>query len=101
MRRADFGRPGWSPIGFCTPEGLLYYFPALARYALLPDILQYDGLAEMFLSAIGPEGCGKTLVSVCTAAQRTSVEFYLRCIPPESDSEQKLAAALGLWEVGS
>src|SRR5687768_8589107 len=44
VRRADFGRPGWSPIGFCTPEALLYYFPALARYALLPDIMQHEDL---------------------------------------------------------
>jgi hypothetical protein len=97
VRRADFGRPGWSPIGFCTPDALLYYFPALARYALLPDILQYEDLPEMFLYAIGPKGHGAALMARCTAAQRASVQLYLRCISPESVAGPELSEALALW----
>jgi hypothetical protein len=38
LRREDLGNTGWDPITFSNEEGIAYLFPALARFALLPDV---------------------------------------------------------------
>ena len=38
ITRADLGTLGWDPINFTTDEGWAYYFPALARFAVMPAI---------------------------------------------------------------
>ena len=34
LRVEDVCNPGWDPLCFCSPEGLAYFFPSLARFAL-------------------------------------------------------------------
>ena len=99
ISRKSFGTCGWSPIGFCSPAGLRYYFPALARYALLPNMLHCHGLTDMFLSAIGPERQGKPLAELCSAAQRSAVVAYLDCMPEFAEVEAPLRDARNLWRL--
>lgn len=37
IQASDVDNPGWNPLNFLTPEGFLYYFPALAKLALSKD----------------------------------------------------------------
>lgn len=95
VSRADFGLPGWSPIGFCTAQGLMYYMPALVRYSLMPNVHGDEGLADMVASAIGPDGRGKALVSVANPAQRSVFIRFARLL-----SERRIRGAdeaLELW----
>lgn len=96
VSRADFGVPGWSPIGFCSAQGLMYYFPALVRYSLMPDIHGYEGLAGLVAIAIGPGGVGNALASVANPAQRSVFVRFARLL-----SERRIRGAdeaLELWE---
>lgn len=34
LQLTDINNPGWDPICFCSPEGIAYLMPALARFAL-------------------------------------------------------------------
>lgn len=35
---AELGNPGWDPLCFVYPEAFKYYFPAMVRLALDPDL---------------------------------------------------------------
>jgi hypothetical protein len=37
-----FTDPGWDPIAFASPQGMAYYFPALARIALSQPLYGYE-----------------------------------------------------------
>src|SRR5262245_43226978 len=42
LLQADVGNAGWDPICFCSAEGIAYYFPALARFALAEPVPELD-----------------------------------------------------------
>jgi hypothetical protein len=95
ISRADFGRPGWSPISFCSAHGLMYYLPALMRYSLMPNVYGYEALADLVASAIGPDGQGKEMVSVANAMQRSVVVRFAQWLSDQGvDGADK---TLGLW----
>ncbi len=51
LRRQDLGNAGWDPITFSCAEGIGYFFPALARFALLPDVWRaHSWYGEQLLS---------------------------------------------------
>ena len=52
---ADIGNPGWSPVPFMTAEAIRYYFPALVRVALDPNLKgSPDNYVSLLLSNLSP-----------------------------------------------
>lgn len=73
ISRSEFGRPGWSPIGFCSAHGLMYYFPALARCCFRPNLFGDEDLREMVTHAIGPKGRGAEMLALADSRQRRAI----------------------------
>lgn len=104
LRIEDVGNPGWDPLCFTSAEGLLYYFPAMARLALddphptlgwyafqLHFHLTYDHADNRMLRAAAPD-------------QRRAVVGLLRhlvasrpALCDEWDCREELLAAAELW----
>jgi hypothetical protein len=95
ISRPNLGRPGWSPIGFCSAPGLMYYFPALVRYSCLPNLFGYEDLPEMVSHAVGPRGKGPEMFALATALQRRAVTSFARWLSASEVPEA--GAVLGLW----
>ncbi len=73
ISRRDLGNQGWDPIGFCNPEGLAYYLPALARLAIIPDLSEDQDLyVEMLIPHLN-----SSFREHCSSKQRTAVACFL------------------------
>ena len=84
---AELGNPGWDPLCFCSPEGLIYYMPALVRLTIdtIDDVRQ-SYLDQMLFHLI-KDGPGNTFVSACNDQQRKFVAEFLEYLITEH-SEQ-------------
>jgi hypothetical protein len=73
----QLGHPSWDPLCFSSPEGLIYYMPALVRLTL--DTI--DNSQEMYLDQLLfhliKDGRGNRLVSACSKEQREFVAGFL------------------------
>ncbi|MDQ8021849.1 MAG: hypothetical protein REI94_08425, partial [Moraxellaceae bacterium] len=66
LQRQDLGTAGWDPISFCSAEGIGYFFPTLARFALLPAVWRdRDWYADQLLSHLAWEGAENGFLSWC------------------------------------
>ncbi|MGW8389544.1 DUF6714 family protein [Pseudoduganella sp. HUAS MS19] len=66
----DVGNICWQPISFCSPAGLAYYMPALARLAMAPPTWEYGWYGdtlEIHLSS------ASNFRAYCTPLQRTAI----------------------------
>ena len=73
----DVGNICRQPISGCVPQGIAYYFPALARLALAPPTHQhgwYGDTLEIHLSTKGP---ANPFFAYCNAQQRQAVAALL------------------------
>lgn len=106
LRRSDLGNSGWDPITFSSAQGIGYYFPSLARFALLPDVWPDDSwYADQLLSHLASQGRNNDFLAWCSPLQRSAVHALLthmaatrgqavaqhRCL-------DELQAALATWE---
>ena len=74
----DVGNPGWDPICFCSPIGIAYYFPTLARFALAeqnPE--QCDWYANQLLFHLYSGFTENALFLHCSLAQRRAVARFI------------------------
>jgi hypothetical protein len=78
LQRKDLGNAGWDPITFCSEEGIAYFFPALARFALLPDAWRDNSwYGAQLLSHLSYEGPANRFLVWCSPAQRNAVYTLL------------------------
>lgn len=105
LRREDLGNAGWDPITFSSEEGIAYLLPALARFALLPDVwrhhswygsqllfhLSWDGGSNRFLAWCSPRQCDAvyTFLVHLAATRRLAIE--------RGGDEDALQTALSAW----
>jgi hypothetical protein len=79
------------PFCFCSPQGLAYYFPALARFALLPPDAEGDWYAERLAFHIYYGNIFNEFFLACSATQRQAVADLLahlvESIPAGVDDE--------------
>ena len=73
----QLGHPGWDPLCFSSPEGIIYYMPALVRLTL--DTInsppeRYLGQMLFHLIQDGPDN---RLITACTTKQREFVAGFL------------------------
>jgi hypothetical protein len=105
LRREDLGNAGWDPIIFSSEEGIAYLFPALARFALLPDVWrQHSWYGSQLLSHLAWDGGSNRFLAWCSPGQRDAVYSLLMhlaetrrpAIEREGD-ENALLTALSGW----
>ena len=78
LRIEDVGNPGWDPICFCSPNGIAYYFPTLARLALAEQgSNKYDWYANQLLFHLYSGFTDNAFFQHCNIAQRRVVARFL------------------------
>jgi hypothetical protein len=74
---SDVGNPGWDPLCFTSPQGIAYYFPALARLALAPPDYGYGWYADQLLFHLCYGFAENAFFRFCTPSQRAAVTGLL------------------------
>ncbi len=105
IKRESLGVGGWDPIGFSSGEGVAYYFPALARFALLPHILpEHDWYGAQLLSHLAESGQNAHFLVWCSPSQHSAVYAFIEHMAAtRADSisnyicDDDLQAALSAW----
>ena len=73
----QLGNPGWDPLCFCSPEGLLYYMPALIRLTLDTIESPNESYLDQMLFHLIYDGVGNRLVTASTGEQQAFVAEFL------------------------
>ena len=78
IKRENLGCGGWDPIGFSSGEGIGYYFPSLARFALLPHIWrEHDWYGDQLLSHLARSGHDAQFLVWCSPSQHSAVYAFI------------------------
>ena len=73
---AQLGNPGWDPLCFASPEGLMYYMPALIRLTL-DTMNTQEVYLDQLLFHLAYDGMDNRLVRACSREQREFVTKFL------------------------
>ena len=73
----QLGNPGWDPLCFTSPEGFLYYMPALVRLTLDTIDKPTESYLDQMLFHLIKDGPANSLVSACNEAQRKFIAQFL------------------------
>jgi len=102
ISRYELSNLGGDPLTMSSAEGFAYYFPALARYALLPDIWHgYDWYAEQLIHHLSSSGVGNDFLAWCSTQQQMAVYQLLLLLSNSRFATYKareLVDALNAWE---
>jgi hypothetical protein len=106
LRREDLGNPAWDPLTFSSEEGIAYVFPAIARYAVLPDAWpRHEWYGCQLLSHLSHDGDANRFLRWCSDRQREAVHALLEHLEatrmPDFDNagcRDALMVALALWQ---
>ena len=105
LRIADVGNPGWDPLCFAFPQGIAYYFPALARLALSSPICACEWYADQLLFHLSTGYRDNGFFQYCNPAQRAAVAGLLEhLIESRTDLVETHASTdelLRCWELWS
>ena len=80
---AELGNPGWDPLCFCSPEGFIYYMPALVRLTLDTIDDPKQSYLEQMLFHLIKDGPDNRFVSACNEEQRKFVAEFLEYLIAE------------------
>ena len=102
----DVNRPG-NPMTECLLPGFAYYFPALARLALVQPVDPWYWYASVLLDKLMFDEHGNRFYSYCNTNQRAAVAGLLRHIVEtrastvsESLGREDFVHCLKSWEAG-
>jgi hypothetical protein len=73
----QLGSPGWDPLCFSSPEGLVYYTPALIRLTLDGIENQSKSYLDQLLFHLIQDGKNNRLVTTCNTEQRNFIADFL------------------------
>ncbi len=73
----QLGNPGWDPLCFSHPEGLVYYLPALIRITFDTISSPSERYLDQFLFHLIKDGPDNSFVAVCSKEQRQFVADFL------------------------
>ena len=71
------GNPGWDPLCFVSPEGFVYYLPALLRITLDTMEKPQERYLDQLLFHLMRDGKDHALVRACSPAQRACIAGFL------------------------
>ncbi len=89
----DVGNIGWQPISFCSPEGMAYYMPALARLALSKPTYNYGWYGETLAIHLSSNGRENAFLRYCNDDQRKAVANLLRHLKTAFPKDEVSATA--------
>jgi hypothetical protein len=102
----QLGNPGWDPLCFVSPEGLLYYLPALIRLTLQTMEKPRERYLDQMLFHLMRDGKDNDVVRACTPAQRTCIAGFLAYVMEtysaaidECSYADDILHAYALWSV--
>lgn len=107
LRREDLGSCGWDPVNFSSVEGIGYLFPALARFALLPDAwnTRHDWYGSQLLFHLSHGGGSNRFLAWCSPRQANAVYHLLLQLAASRlhdiqnyGEESSLRTALEAWQ---
>lgn len=81
--------PGWDPMHSCTAEGIAYFFPCLASFALQSPSDPLDWYGQQLIFHLGHRAESNRFLNFCNPAQRRAVLNLLEHI---ATSRQSLIA---------
>jgi len=73
----QLGSPAWDPMCFSSPEGLMYYMPALIRLTLDGIGNPQESYLDQMLFHLIQDGKENRLVSACNVEQRKFIAAFL------------------------
>jgi hypothetical protein len=79
----QLGNPGWDPMCFASPEGMIYYLPALVRLTVDTIDNPRESYLDQFLFHLIRDGPGNSVVSACSEEQRRFVAEFLEYLISE------------------
>lgn len=100
LSREALGGSGWDPMCFCGEQGMAYFFPTLARFALLPDVLAREWYGDQLLFHLSYD----RFRHWCSPAQRAAVADFLTHLAHSRQAhlegnclENDMTQALAVW----
>ena len=73
----QLGNPGWDPLCFSSPEGFIYYMPALVRLTVDTISNPQESYLDQMLFHLIKDGPRNSLVSACNEEQRRFIAQFL------------------------
>jgi hypothetical protein len=73
----DVGNPGWDPLCFSSPDGMAFYFPTLARFALAEPQPGYGWYADQLLFHLYAGFTYNRFFGYCSPTQRQAITHFL------------------------
>jgi hypothetical protein len=77
LKIEDVGQPGSDPICFTSPQGIAYFFPALARLALAPPTNSQGWYGDQLLFHLYSGFKENSFYKFCKDRQRAAVAKFL------------------------
>lgn len=79
--------PGWDPLCFSSPEGMIYYMPALIRLTVDTIDNPRERYLDQLLFHLIKDGPRNILVSACSEEQRKFIAQFLEFLISEHSEE--------------
>jgi hypothetical protein len=103
----QLGNPGWDPVCFISPEGFLYYLPALIRITLNTMAKPQEQYLDQLLFHLIRDGKDYDLVRACSLEQRAFIAGFLEYLIVQYAAEidactyaDAILKAYDIWRVG-
>jgi hypothetical protein len=103
----QLGNPGWDPLCFVSPEGFLYYMPALIRITLDTMDKPQERYLDQLLFHLIRDGKDHDLVRAGSREQRVFVAEFLAYLIEQYSAEidactyaDDILKAYEIWSVG-
>jgi len=103
----QLGNPGWDPLCFVSPEGFLFYLPALIRITLDTMAKPQERYLDQFLFHLIRDGKDHDLVRACSPEQRAFIAGFLEYVIDQYAAEitectyaDDILKAYDIWRVG-
>ena len=104
----DIDNPGWDPFCFSSPEGMAFYMPALARFALAKPSTDYAWYGDQLLFHLYAGAADNPFYIYCSDEQKAAVAAFLHeMITTRADlieahrSSDEFLRAYGIWSGGA
>jgi hypothetical protein len=101
----DDVRIGWDPMNSCSAEGIAYYFPCLAAFALQSPRDPWQWYGPQLLFHLGYEGENNRFLRLCSATQRVAVYNLLQHVAAsrqsliaENSVANDIAECIRIWQ---
>jgi hypothetical protein len=103
----QLGNPGWDPLCFVSPEGFLYYMPALIRITLDTMAKPQERYLDQLLFHLMHDGKDNRIVRACSPEQRAFIAGFLEYLMEtysaaidECTYAEDMLKAYDIWSVG-